>query len=538
MPINYSKWDALELSDDSDIEVHPNVDKKSFIRAKQAQIHQERDRRKLRIETLKYERIINDGLLSRIDGLISSLQKHAHDYQGKQADELVLGAMIEIAGNPEDDRPPPQPKGVHSSEAPSEIRYSRMIGHLIDQVKKELEDQGSEAQGDARFGAWMGGLKFHQQKVTGLNVGLEKELAALEAAAKKKITSADIHDGFNASHVKKYEESKPVSSSQPASKKVSTIEQINSDVKSDGKPAGPQNNESPIDPADAGDSDEDSMEITPLGLEFSKLPISDLRASMQFVYAHPQILAVREQDGLLAEAFNQALDSNFERSRQCVHQALLLQYCMQLGHDGPRMFFTRIMTPNHQSKKLFYDDVNNTCNRIKVRTKEMNQERKEEAAKEAAGVEQIQLQAVDPGMSFNITIPSPITEGSDATMEQMEARAVFETFPPSFQRALETGKLDKINEVLGKMTVEEGEDVVAKLSDTGMLSVEDGVVDTTTQEGEEHWKGIQEEARKARENDGSAEEETLDESSPTEDHALGGIPGRREDGTAGTEDPA
>jgi cell division cycle protein 37 len=30
--LNYSKWDQLELSDDSDIEGHPNVDKKSLIK--------------------------------------------------------------------------------------------------------------------------------------------------------------------------------------------------------------------------------------------------------------------------------------------------------------------------------------------------------------------------------------------------------------------------------------------------------------------------------------------------------------------------
>jgi hypothetical protein len=32
MPLNYSKWDQLELSDDSDIEGHPNVDHKSLVR--------------------------------------------------------------------------------------------------------------------------------------------------------------------------------------------------------------------------------------------------------------------------------------------------------------------------------------------------------------------------------------------------------------------------------------------------------------------------------------------------------------------------
>jgi hypothetical protein len=49
--------------------VHPNVDKRSFIRAKQNQIHQERLQRKHQIETFKYERIINDGLLKRISAM-------------------------------------------------------------------------------------------------------------------------------------------------------------------------------------------------------------------------------------------------------------------------------------------------------------------------------------------------------------------------------------------------------------------------------------------------------------------------------------
>jgi cell division cycle protein 37 len=58
--------DNLELSDDSDIEVHPNVDKRSFIRAKQNQIHAERLHRKQRFESLKHELVINDTLAQRV----------------------------------------------------------------------------------------------------------------------------------------------------------------------------------------------------------------------------------------------------------------------------------------------------------------------------------------------------------------------------------------------------------------------------------------------------------------------------------------
>src|ERR1700742_1596179 len=108
MPVDYGKWDALELSDDSDIEVHPNVDKRSFIRAKQAQIHQERERRKHQIATLKYERQINDGMLLRIDRLSTALK--SHKASDRNPDELIFQSLIESAT--EEDKPPEPPEGV------------------------------------------------------------------------------------------------------------------------------------------------------------------------------------------------------------------------------------------------------------------------------------------------------------------------------------------------------------------------------------------------------------------------------------------
>jgi len=66
MPLNYSKWDQLELSDDSDIEGHPNVDKKSLIRWKQRDIHEKREARNHRIAELEAEVACNDVLLTRL----------------------------------------------------------------------------------------------------------------------------------------------------------------------------------------------------------------------------------------------------------------------------------------------------------------------------------------------------------------------------------------------------------------------------------------------------------------------------------------
>lgn len=101
------------------------------------------------------------------------------------------------------------------------------------------------------------------------------------------------------------------------------------------------------------------------------------------------------------------------------------------------------------------------------------------------------MHAVDPNTSIHINIPS----ASPTDEVEVKAREIFETFPPGLQRALESGELDRVNEVLGKMSVEEAEEVVEKLGDGGMLSVEEGVIDGTTQEGREKLKDLEEKAR-------------------------------------------
>ena len=94
--------------------MHPNVDKRSFIRAKQNQIHQERLQRKHEITTLKYERVINDGLLTRIERLLSALKSHIDSVEAKEKpDEVVMQSMLE-SSDASTDKPPPRPEGVHT----------------------------------------------------------------------------------------------------------------------------------------------------------------------------------------------------------------------------------------------------------------------------------------------------------------------------------------------------------------------------------------------------------------------------------------
>lgn len=121
---------------------------------------------------------------------------------------------------------------------------------------------------------------------------------------------------------------------------------------------------------------------------------------------------------------------------------------------------------------MFNDDVNTTYTRIRTRTKEILQER---GFGEGGGVEQIQLQAVDPDTAIHIHVPP--SDSDDPEVQQ--ARKIFEAFPPGLQRALERGALEDINVVLGKMAVDEAEEIVELLGKGGMLSIEPKIIDTT-----------------------------------------------------------
>jgi cell division cycle protein 37 len=464
--------------------VHPNVDKRSFIRAKQNQIHQQRFERKHQIETLKYERIINDGFLKRIDGLLTALRSHKDEAESRSPDELMFQSLMESAGDPEDDMPPPRPEGVHTQvqEVPT---YSKMMATLIDQVRGEVDKSGSAH----RFEAYVSDLKSHQEKVNNLQRQLHARLAELEREEHSKITSESIHTGFDSSHVNKAaakpapaaEKKKATSTSTPkqaTSSKVQAVELLNPHPAKGATASGDKEQSSgadadvdePIEELDDDDeaADDADLELSELGKQFVALPKGDYRAYLQFISQNPSIVAESETDGLLVHAFNSQLDGKADLARQSVHQALLLQYCRSLGRDGVGLFFKRITTPNHQAQQVFLKDVNDTYDRIRTRVKEIQAQREREAAEGGVGggVEQIQLHAVDPNTTLNITIPPKDGE----TEEERGAREIFETFPPGLQRALESGRLEEVNKVLGKMSVQEAEEIVGLLGEVSLFS--------------------------------------------------------------------
>ena len=313
MVLDYSKWDSLELSDDSDIEVHPNVDKGSFIRAKQAQIHQQRIQRRYEIETLKYERVINDGLLSRINKILEELKTQQDS--AKDPEELLFQVILDSASSPDGDKPPVPPEGIYTHEK-EQPRYSQMMSSLVDQVKKEF---GGSAEN--LWQAYISGVQEHKGKVEQLQKELLERLAQLEKEEGSKITTENLHTGFNSSHVNKSE--------AKGKKSTDSVELLN--PQSSGKTEKPSED----------DLDEEDINASDIAKEFSKIKLGDYRTSQQFIMEHPEVVADKECDGLLAEAFNVQAEGKEQYARQCVHQGLLLRYCSLLGRDGTSLFFKR-----------------------------------------------------------------------------------------------------------------------------------------------------------------------------------------------------
>ncbi|KAI0480483.1 Cdc37 N terminal kinase binding-domain-containing protein [Xylariaceae sp. FL0804] len=476
MPVDYSKWDNLELSDDSDIEVHPNVDKRSFIRAKQNQIHQERAQRKHQIQTLKYERQINDGLISRISGLLGALKAHAAEAETRNPAEVAFQAVMMSASSAGDDKPPERPEGVHS-QVENPPTYTKMMATLLDQVNKTLDEKKPAD----RYAAMTEEIQDHLSKVQDLQKQLLEKLAELEKEEGSKITSEGLQTGFNSSHVAK---STPAA---PGEKKAEDgkMELLNPNF-SMPKPGEESQ------PAAAEDDDDAEIEASPDGRKFAGIKASEYRESHAFITAHPHILSERETDGILVLAFDAQLGERDDAARNCVHQALLLQYCRSLGRDGVALFFKRITTRGHQAQGVFYKDVQDTYLRIRTRAREINANRAAGGDGEGGGdVEQIQLHAVEPGTEIKIRIP-PAGSGDAA---ERTGREIFEQrFTGDMRKALESGSLDRVNEVLGRMKVAEAEEVVGLLGEAGILSMEEQIIDATTEEGQKKIKELEEQA--------------------------------------------
>lgn len=154
------------------------------------------------------------------------------------------------------------------------------------------------------------------------------------------------------------------------------------------------------------------------------------------------------------------------------------------------------MATNKDALRVFEDDVKQTWERIEARAKELAAERAAAGVNEVGEREQIQLVAQDPSTTITFEIPDgpppdEITlegEGSDQmdperVREFLQKRwDIFTSFPKNLKKALEKKDLEEVNRVLGRMSVDEGEETVRLLDEAGILSFSSTDIVDKTQE--------------------------------------------------------
>ncbi|KAH9030494.1 Cdc37 N terminal kinase binding-domain-containing protein [Lactarius pseudohatsudake] len=430
MPLNYSKWDKIEISDSSDIETHPNVDTKSLTLFYQRQIRNKRKARNHRIERLRAEIACNDVLLVRLRALQPKL--------AQSGSPCFLSEIDRLRTNPSPEAPP--------SDAAKPVPYDETILTLLQAIAKEAhENTGSDTSKLDKLLEER--LDFHTDKLSGITEERRKERDALLKEKSEHITMDDLHVGLES----KYVPAKPA----PAP--------VIYKAKSKGTSKTARDDDGAMLP-----------QMTPSLEEFAELPLLDFEKLWLFIQSHREVVVTGASEALFLAAFRAQRSGKSKYAKQCVHRSLVLRDSETLGKDGVRKFFNGMAAGGENVRASFRKDVEDAYGYIVKRAEIANQEAV------ARGEELIQLIAGDPGtgVSFNVPDGPPpehlVLEGPGiAGMDDEEALQIrwdiFCGLPEDLQEALNAKDLAAVNKVLKNMPVSIAENVVNALDRGGIL---------------------------------------------------------------------
>ncbi|TPX40810.1 hypothetical protein SeMB42_g05865 [Synchytrium endobioticum] len=492
MPINYSKWDKLELSDDDDFEGHPNVDKGTEVRLRQAEIHRQRKDRKVKINHLKGEIAILETAAKSLTSIIST-QLNTDSIMraltmlrselAETANQLQSETWKEANTNRDYRWGPYEPDSM--------IVEIHPFGPGIDKILNSI--QAKINNGDSNDESIIKDAKQMVEKEVTLIFRrkdlLLKGVEELQKQEDAKLTSENMFkEGFSKTIISKEADETPIKSKgkqsievihNPSSSTSNTPTAHASTSNSDGSEGNAADEISlsvlkSSNPTE-GDEDEDSYLTNPIVAAF--VGISPMEESYRYLMKHSDIVNVNNSDEVLAEAMRLEMAGKNTPAKQCVQQSLILQYCANLGKDGVRLFFERMKNTTHGARKLYTDDVEKTYQRIANRVKEMAKEAEEKEKAEAAA----RIAAAEqPDGSY------ALPDLEDASEEYKTKAQVFKDLPRKFQRALLSQDADEINRAMSTMPQGELDDMISKCVKCGLLDMEvEGAEDELIQEAEQ-----------------------------------------------------
>lgn len=459
MPIDYSKWDKIELSDDSDVEVHPNVDKRSFINWKQRDIHEKRQQRNIEIKSILVQLTMYAKLNARLDFLMEKLQPLELLDEAKvkktlddEYDPKEKFDSEKIKNEKDDLRKGLRDLTFSKEEIESTPPYNEMLEDLFTQVKEDHPEVTKDGEKLTQH------LKEHRAKIDDVLLKQTMKLDTLLHEKANLISSDDYHTGFDSSFINesKAEAEKQASAAaapKGSTKTESSIETINS-------PSTTQ----------AQEVDEyDLLQVLPETAAFAEIPYHQLDKGRDFLTKNPQICNENQKDSLIMTAFDHQLEGKEKLTKQVVHQSLVLQYIGQLAGGGQdlnrvrqsiQLFFSNLMNKSTPVAAAFNDDVDRTVKHIQERCKIIQAERQVEQQEE--GSEVIQLRSLDDSKQLTVHTPEAGTHEHEVFTSELSQE---------MQDAINTGELDEVNKVFAAMSVEDAEKALEIINECNVIGL-------------------------------------------------------------------
>ncbi|KAJ2498749.1 hsp90 co-chaperone Cdc37 [Coemansia sp. RSA 2052] len=456
MPIDYSKWDNLELSDDSDVEAHPNIEKGTFVRLRQRKIREDRENRRIRHERIDATIAMNQRLIHRLTAIRSNMA-NTIDLQQLTSD---LDRDIALAKQRNTKQDEEEGGKVSAAAPPSE---SDMVNALMARIHDDLVNSAVAIDTpEKRRDAYVAQLDQHLGKLDQAMRELERELNDVKREEAKHISPDSImHAGFDRSFVTPGSSSSAAGPSKPAAttKQTVTTDEV-------------------LNPASVGkhadeDSSNDVDDNGDLKLDDDARAFADIKGmsnSMDYIHKNLAVVSDKKADQILGHAFTLELAGKHALSKQYVRQSLILTYILQMGASGVNVFFSRVGAKG-QAQDMFEKDVEARYKHIVGRCEIMRSEGNGSDEEEQQQVESIQLQCDDPNAPIRMSVPD---ESDDA--EDSERLELFGQLPADMQGALRVGTLEAVNKVLAGVSGSEAERLLSVCGQGGFLVIDGEIV--------------------------------------------------------------
>lgn len=475
MVVDYSKWDKIELSDDSDIEVHPNVDKKSFIKWKQQSIHEERIKRNQDIQNLETQVNMYEQLNKRVDKLLGTFT-----LENGNLGDLCKNDVVEHYLNENFDK---TEKSTGSNVDPDIATYNEMVVDLFDQLKRDATKDHKDPN-DGKVIKEL--ILAHRSKIDKVTVEANQKLVQLHKEKELHISSDDIHTGFDSGFMNT-KENIPESTEDKDTKKINTamesIKLQNTPTTSNALPASLVKN-APLQFIEYT-KEEDLLKLAPETEEFgTKIPYNNYKMSKEFLLKNMQIISGQQKDALMMKSFEyQMNDINSPMTYQVIHQSEVLSYIREIYdlkkipflrvnemEEVINMFFDKIIfnPTNTKGRESFLESVKTKYEHVKARSEIIKKEQIEESGDgEVEGVETIQLKSLDDSAELEVILPDFNSKDEDE-IKKCEA---FKKIPPAMQEALKTQSLDEVNKVFETIQIDEAERILELFNEADIIGV-------------------------------------------------------------------